>query len=288
VVGGWARAADEPIKPFTTCETMNAGWCWQIEHETRVNRGYVYCPAFVSDDEAEREFRAKNPKVGPTRIVRFVSGRYRDGWAKNVAAVGNASGFVEPLEATALGVIAMQARLIAGSLIDADREVRPTQIAQFNTHHRRLWDNIRGFLAVHYRFNRRLDTPFWRECHEHVDLAGAAELVEHYRENGPTNFWSPTLLDPVEPFKFGGYTTMRVGMRVPYRRTGAVPPADWEHWHQWRGGTGRSPSRRSRCGRRWTRSTRPTGGGTSGRPGTRCTGGEGCAGEAECRTWQMH
>jgi tryptophan 7-halogenase len=27
VIGGWDRA-EEPIKPYTTAETMNAGWCW--------------------------------------------------------------------------------------------------------------------------------------------------------------------------------------------------------------------------------------------------------------------
>src|SRR5262249_38091396 len=92
VVGGWDRT-NEPIKPYTTAETMDAGWCWQIEHENRINRGYVYATAFVSDGEAEREFRRKNPKVSTTRIVPFVTGRYERPWVKNVVAVGNASGF---------------------------------------------------------------------------------------------------------------------------------------------------------------------------------------------------
>src|SRR5262249_55670710 len=48
VVGGWKRGPDEPIKPYTTAETMDAGWCWQIEHEFRINRGYVYSSAFIS------------------------------------------------------------------------------------------------------------------------------------------------------------------------------------------------------------------------------------------------
>ncbi len=111
VVGGWDRKDPEDmvIKPYTTCETMNCGWCWQIEHENRINRGYVYSSGFISDEEAEKEFRMKNPKVGPTRIVRFVSGRYRNVWVKNVVAVGNAGGFVEPLEATALGAMASNA-----------------------------------------------------------------------------------------------------------------------------------------------------------------------------------
>ena len=42
VIGGWDRGADEPILPYTTAETMDAGWAWQIEHEHHINRGYVY------------------------------------------------------------------------------------------------------------------------------------------------------------------------------------------------------------------------------------------------------
>jgi tryptophan halogenase len=31
IIAGWRRT-HEPIKPYTTAETMKAGWCWQIEH----------------------------------------------------------------------------------------------------------------------------------------------------------------------------------------------------------------------------------------------------------------
>src|SRR5262249_37361518 len=82
-VGGGARD-DEPITPYTPAETMDAGWCWQIEHEFRINRGYVYSSDFIADDAAEKEFRAKNPKVSSTRVVKFVSGRYERSWVKNV------------------------------------------------------------------------------------------------------------------------------------------------------------------------------------------------------------
>ena len=217
VVGGWARS-DEPVHPYTTCQTMNSGWCWQIEHEHRINRGYVYSSPFISDAEAEAEFRKVAPKVGPTRVVRFVSGRYRRAWVKNVVAIGNASGFVEPLEATALGVIGLQSEQLAGVLIEGSREVFPTQVLQHNRHHERNWDSIRRFIAVHYKFNTRLDTPFWRECRETTDLAGAEEVVEHYRDVGPAAFWEPTLFDPVDQFKMAGYAAMLVGQQVPYRR----------------------------------------------------------------------
>jgi tryptophan halogenase len=215
LVGGWDRT-DEPIKPYTTCETMNSGWCWQIEHETRINRGYVYASDFISDSGAEAEFRAGNPKAGPTRIVKFVSGRYERAWVKNVVAIGNACGFVEPLEATALGVIAIQNLLLADSLIDSGANVTPTHRRLYNRHIARFWDNIRAFLAVHYKFNRRMDSPFWRHCLEKTDLAGATEIVEVYQENGPTPFWAPSLVDEANQFGLSGYFALLVGQQLPY------------------------------------------------------------------------
>ena len=230
VVGGWDRT-DEIIRPYTTCQTMTSGWCWQIEHETRINRGYVYSSGFISDSDAEAEFRAANPKVAGTRIVRFVSGRYQRAWVKNVVAIGNAAGFVEPLEATALGAIGVQSSLLADTLLDADRQVRPSQITLFNRHHANYWDSIRDFLAIHYRFNTRLDTPFWRHSQHETELAGAEEVIEYYRENGPSPLWDPGLLRTHDQFGLRGWYVLLIGQNVPYQHTHVVSDAELQRWN---------------------------------------------------------
>ncbi|HET6247235.1 MAG TPA: FAD-dependent oxidoreductase [Tepidisphaeraceae bacterium] len=229
VVGGWERA-DEVIKPYTTCETMNSGWCWQIELEQRINRGYVYSSNFISDDEAEKEFRSANPKVGPTRVVRFISGRYQRNWVKNVIALGNAAGFVEPLEATALSIMALQTRDLTQTLIESDLCPRPSQIACNNRAHAWKWEGIRKFLAVHYKFNTRLETPFWSACRNDTDLAGAEEVVEYYRENGPAPYWGPTLLDLNDHNGFGGYAALLLGQKVPFHRSRQPTDAERKIW----------------------------------------------------------
>ena len=216
VVGGWDRAA-EPILPYTTADTMDAGWCWQIEHEHRINRGYVYSSAFVGDEEAEREFRARNPKVGPTRVVKFVAGRYERSWVGNVVGIGNAAGFVEPLEATSLSTICNAAKWLTLTLAECDLEPRPIDRSLFNRAMTGTWETIRSFLGIHYRFNTRLDTPFWRECREKTDLAGATEVVEYYRERGPSPLWHKLLLGRVDTFGMEGYLSILLGQAVPYR-----------------------------------------------------------------------
>ncbi len=233
VVGGWNRK-DEVIQPYTIAETMNSGWCWRIDHENRINRGYVYSSAFISDDEAEREFRQQNPQVGPTRIVKFRTGRHQNAWVKNVVAVGNADGFVEPLEATSLAVICHEAHGLVECLTECDLQPQSMTKTIYNRRAASAWDAIRGFLAVHYRFNDRLDTPFWRECREKTDLVQAAEIVEYYRENGPSTKHSTFFGDGKDPFALDGYMVMLQGQRVPYRRTHTPATEELSFWQHHR------------------------------------------------------
>jgi tryptophan halogenase len=235
VVGGWQRTI-EPIQPYTTCETMNAGWCWQIELEHRVNRGYVFSSNFISDDEAEREFRAKCPKATHARVVKFITGRRRSVWVKNVVAIGNAAGFVEPLEATALAAVCMAMNWLANSLLDTERQVRPSQVAMFNTACTEAWDGIRRFLSVHYKFNTRLSTPFWNACRNDTDLAGAEHIVEYYQANGPSTLWKPLLVSRVDVFQYEGYLSLLAGQRVPHRAAFKPTPEEstrWQHFQRY-------------------------------------------------------
>ena len=230
VIGGWPRT-NEPLKPYTTSETMDHGWAWQIEHDAFINRGYVYSSRFVSDEDAERELRAKNPLIGSTRTLGFVSGRYRNAWVHNAVALGNAAGFVEPLEATSLAIICDHVSVLIKTLADCNMQSRPSQITMFNRYNANNWDAVRRFLAIHYKFNTRLNTPFWQACRADTDLCDAAAIVEFYQENGPSLLWSKMLLGPNDPFGWEGYLAMLVGQRVPYRNR--YVPSESER-HEWR------------------------------------------------------
>ncbi len=231
VVGGWQRTG-EPIQPYTVAETMNAGWCWRIDHENRINRGYVYASDFITDEEADAEFRAQNPKVEQTRIVRFRTGRFDRGWVKNVVAIGNSSGFVEPLEATSLGGIAVQCQAVAESLVECEQFVYPALAAQFNRRNARVWDEIRRFLAIHFKFNTRLDTPYWQACRADADLGDAQEVVDYYRDVGPSVLWRQTLVRANDQFGLEGYLSMLVGQQVPTNYQYRPSRNDAENWQR--------------------------------------------------------
>ena len=230
VIGGWHRT-NEPILPYTTAETMGSGWAWQIEHENFINRGYVYCSRFISDDAALEEFLRKNPQVTTTpRVVKFRSGRYRRHWVGNVVGIGNAAGFVEPLEATALQVICVEASTLADGLLDAMCETNPSMIKLYNRYNSDQWDDIRNFLAVHYKFNTRLDTPFWQACRNDTALHAAEEIVEFYIDNGPSVLAGVTLVHPSNSFRMDGFVAMLVNQKVPHNKRYEVSPAEREIW----------------------------------------------------------
>jgi tryptophan halogenase len=232
VIGGWQRGADEPIKPYTTAETMNCGWSWQIDHEHHINRGYVYSSSFISDDAAREEFLRRNPKVSPdkTRVVRYSSGRYERSWVGNVVAIGNSAGFVEPLEATALQVISVESSTLADTLADSLCEPPRTLINLYNRYNGDQWDDIRNFLAVHYRFNTRRETTFWKACQHYVALHGAEPIVEFYRENGPSVVAGITLVHSTNSFRMDGFLALLVGQQVPHQKPYTPPAAETEFW----------------------------------------------------------
>ncbi len=202
-----------PIQPYTTAQTMDAGWCWRIPVEGEDHRGYVFSSAHVTVDEARAEMRAKNPEMGDTRTVRFRSGRHADFWKGNTVAVGNAYGFVEPLESTALHMIIMEMRVLLRCLRTAadgrwDRAFANRSVGMH-------WDYLRWFLAAHYRFNRKSDSEFWRTCRETVDVSGIEPMLERFRREGPVmeGGISPHAIpDPV--FNYHGVVTMLLGQQV--------------------------------------------------------------------------
>jgi tryptophan 7-halogenase len=231
VIGAWKRTT-EPIKPYTTAETMDHGWSWQIEHESVINRGYVYSSRFVDDDTARDEYLRKNPKANPaeTRVVKFRTGRFRNVWEGNVVGIGNASGFVEPLEASSLQVITLQARSLADCLIECECDPTPSVRTLYNSVITIAWDDVRDFLAVHYKFNTRLNTPFWQACRNDIALRGAQAVCDFYTENGPTALAQNYVLSPENAYGVEGFLALLVGQCVPHRRQGRVEAKDLAAW----------------------------------------------------------
>ncbi len=212
VVGQVPQAG--PIQPYTTAQTMDAGWCWRIPVEGEDHRGYVYSSAHLTADEAQEEMRAKNPSMGDTWTVRFRSGRHQEFWKGNTVAVGNAYGFVEPLQSTALHMVIIEISYLLGGLRGAAHDQPDRAFANKGVGGH--WDFLRWFLGIHYKYNHKKDTEFWRDCRQTVEVSGLLPLIERFHSVGPWEVDGETRHATGDPaFSFQGLMIMLLGQQVP-------------------------------------------------------------------------
>jgi len=156
---------NSPIASHTISTAQSAGWIWDIGLPTRRGTGHVYSSSHITDDEAERELRAylgPAAKDLPVRKISIHGGHRETIWKRNCVAVGLAAGFMEPLEASAIVLIELSAKLIAEQM-PARREVMDLIAARFNETTLYRWGRIIDFLKLHYALTKRRDTAFWRD-----------------------------------------------------------------------------------------------------------------------------
>jgi tryptophan halogenase len=181
------RAAAVPAErmakptPFTKAHAREAGWQWRIPLQHRTGNGYVYCDSFVSEDEAARLLleRLESKPLGDPKTLRFMAGRRRKSWVKNVLALGLSSGFLEPLESTSIHLV--QAGLTKFLDCFPHREFEPILIDRYNAEMRFQYETIRDFIIAHYKVTEREDTEFWKYC-KHMSIPNSlAEKLELFR-----------------------------------------------------------------------------------------------------------
>jgi tryptophan 6-halogenase len=155
--------ASDGINPYTTATALSSGWVWNIPLYGRDGTGYVYSSAFLSTDEAEKEFRAHlgsaSDNCSPLHIKMRI-GRNRNSWVKNCVAIGLSSGFVEPLESTGIFFIQHGIEELVSHF--PSKPINPESIRSYNEAIADCIDGVREFLTLHYCSSSRADTPFWK------------------------------------------------------------------------------------------------------------------------------
>ena len=131
-------------------------------------------------------------------------------WKNNCVAIGLAAGFLEPLEASAIVLIELSAKLIAEQM-PVCREVMDILATRFNatTHYR--WGRIIDFLKLHYVLTKRTDSDFWRDNVRHETIPDRLQdLMTLWRYQPP---WFLDEFDRVEEvFPAASYQYVLYGM----------------------------------------------------------------------------
>ena len=108
------------------------------------------------------------------------------------------------------------------------------RMAAYNMQAAQRWDDVRDFIAIHYKFNRASGSEFWRWCNSSITLGSLQGFVDTYEQIGPalaSMIPDPAergvvLLPPWSIFGFAGYLTILLGMRVPSRVSPAIGEED--------------------------------------------------------------
>lgn len=152
----------EPPLPYTRAMAHDVGWQWRIPLRNRIGNGLVYASRYLADEEAKVKLLANldgEPLTEP-RLIKFFTGKRKQGWNKNCVAMGLASGFIEPLESTSIHLVTSAVvRLLR---LFPTNGIRQIQIDEYNHQYHAEIDSVRDFIVLHYNATQRNDSEFWR------------------------------------------------------------------------------------------------------------------------------
>ena len=167
---GWSGVSRFVARPH--------GWIFQIPLRDFTSCGYQFNPRISSDAEVAADFtvflREEGALTweqrGAPSFPNFIRRKIFDG---RVFCCGNAANFIEPLEATTIGLAIRQIRSATRWIVEEGRGrcAEPDEVEGFNraTLSYVCCDSL--FVAWHYACGSRWDTPFWQYAQRGIERA---------------------------------------------------------------------------------------------------------------------
>lgn len=163
---------NQPAPLETHAQALSAGWCWKIPLTNRFGNGYVYSSDFLTQEQAEQEFRTLLGMENANAECRHLTmrvGQLEQHWRHNCLGLGLAQGFIEPLEATALHLVQTAIELFIEQY--ALGKFTPQYRSQFNQLIHERFSRVRDYIVAHYKLNTRDDSDYWRANRNNMNLS---------------------------------------------------------------------------------------------------------------------
>jgi tryptophan halogenase len=198
------------------------GWIFVIPLTTHTSYGYVYNSSINSCSEINNDFdrflkEAKVVTNGKERQLifpNFISRTFFDG---SLFKIGNAASFLEPLEATAIGIIMTQIYYASHYplkyLLEGKRRFNEHQLKAFNENLFNFILKVGLFVSWHYAKGSCFDTEFWqfakfnfeREIEKMENKNIICKFKQYLRAGADFNKWQSLSLDRLIGKDFGNF-----------------------------------------------------------------------------------
>jgi tryptophan halogenase len=167
---------DENIqnKPtWTTGLSMKNGWIWEAPLKHRWGCGYVYSDKYATAEEVLAEAEEYyGQKLEVVKHFKFKTGTYEKFWVKNCIAIGLASSFLEPMEATSLMTSIMFLKILSSYNFDEKyRDIFNEKMLNYN-------EQNMYFVRHHYICDRE-DSLFWKDYKKRTLPERLSKLYEN-------------------------------------------------------------------------------------------------------------
>jgi len=172
------------LLPYTRATAQPAGWTWRIPLQRRVGNGYVYSSQFASDASAKATLlrSLESACIDEPRLIPYTTGHRKQFWKANCLSIGLSSGFIEPLEATSIHLIARGIDFFLRYF--PDRDCDAALVREYNRRMIADFEEVRDFIVLHYSATARDDTPFWQHCRSLPLPDSLRERIELFRAHG--------------------------------------------------------------------------------------------------------
>lgn len=168
---------------FTSAISSKHGWIWEIPTQTRTGRGYVFNKDISSIEEIENDLKNLYKNINIEKNINFTAGYLENPWIKNCLAIGLASNFVEPLEASNIGCTIQQSFAFIQFINNLNLS-NNIQQKTYNNICTNIFSNIIDFIQIHYK-TKRQDSKFWIETNNTKLTPFNKTTLDYFKNNIP-------------------------------------------------------------------------------------------------------
>lgn len=149
----------DPRFDYTICDAVEYGWIFSIPLKNKISYGYLFNRNITDKEKIKYEFKKYIKKthnnINEIKNIDFENYYRKDNFTKEITYNGNASFFLEPIEATSLSTVNSINRKLYDYLFNEN------SLSSLNNWYLKEFNNIQVIINIHYYAKNKFKNSFW-------------------------------------------------------------------------------------------------------------------------------